>query len=57
MTDDHYRHADDGGSVLNAALGAVMLVAAGLSLMVWQDYQDARDAQDATVTVSALLPQ
>ena len=53
MTDDHYRHADDGG-VVNAAVAAVMLIAAGLSLLVWQEYQDARDG---AVTVSVLQRQ
>jgi hypothetical protein len=50
MTDDHYRHADNGG-VLNAAVAAVMLITAGLALMAWEEYRDVRDAA-VTVSVS-----
>jgi len=52
MTDDHYRRADN-GSVLRAATAAALLIAAGLSLMVWDNYLD-RPGRDAALTVSAL---
>lgn len=49
MTDDHCRLAGE-DKMLRTVLAAVMLIAAGLGLMVWQDYQDAKQ----TVTVSVL---
>ncbi|HKU54167.1 MAG TPA: hypothetical protein VJP60_02300 [Rhizomicrobium sp.] len=49
MTDDHYRLAGE-DKMLRTVLAAVMLIAAGLGLMVWQDYQDAK----RPVTVSLL---
>ena len=52
MTDDHYQRADN-GSVLSTAMAAVMLIAAGLSLMVWENHLD-RPGRDAGVTLSTL---
>jgi hypothetical protein len=50
MTDDSCRRPDE-GRVLSTALAAVMLIAAGLGLMFWDDRQDARKG---AVTVSVL---
>ena len=49
MTDDHYQPVGE-DNMLRTVLAAVMLIAAGLGLMAWQDYQDA----GRPVTVSLL---
>ncbi|HKQ09788.1 MAG TPA: hypothetical protein VJS85_01250 [Rhizomicrobium sp.] len=48
MTDDPYRPTGE-DKMLRTVLTAVMLIAAGLGLMVWQDYQDAK--QPMTVSL------
>lgn len=40
MTDRQYERADD-GRVLSTALAAVLLIAAGLGLLAWDDSKEA----------------
>lgn len=50
MTNDSSRRSDD-GRVLSTAMAAVMLIAAGLGLMLWDDH---RNVPDGAVKVSVL---
>ncbi len=51
MTENDYSRSDE-GSVLHAAIAAVMLVAAGVGLMVWDNDHDR--SQSTRTVVSAL---